>query len=387
MNKWLINFRLNRISREGINHSLEPRVMAVLLILIEKKGELVLREEIIEKVWQDRIVSNSSLNRNIALLRKILDVDSSGESCIKTIPKRGYVLEAQVELMSESDVIEPLPKSARDAFENKEDDIKEGDIKEDLLNTEQPSGKKVGFFVLGGALISAIGGLAFNEYQYDTHEDQDPSFKIKQDYVVNQNVTLAPRDKHRAFCLDGVDDYIEVDNHPIAEIGVHDFSISAWIKTDAKGTAVIVDKRNERIEGNVRGFNVHIKDGVLGMQLADGKGQWRCLPEPELSSCTNFYSKSFVADNQWHHVAITVDRDDKQGLKFYVDGTLVKVFDPTTRAGSLTTEQQLRIGSRSSSASALFPGVIGEVKIFNYVRSAEALLGDFVKGVARSCRL
>ena len=161
--------------------------------------------------------------------------------------------------------------------------------------------------------------------------------------------------------------------------------MSAWIKTQAEGTVVIVDKRDESMAGDVRGFNLHLYKGFVGVQLADGKGDWHCKPDPTVSSCTNYNSSAFVADNQWHFITVTIDRDNSKGINFFVDGNFVQSHNPTNRSGSLSTPSLLRVGSRSSSTSALFPGVIGEVKIYNYLLTSNEIETQYSKGIKRSC--
>jgi adenylate cyclase len=66
------------------------RAVDILGVLIERPGELVLRDEILEVVWHGRAVEDSNLNVQIAALRRILDRDREQDSCIQTIPGRGY---------------------------------------------------------------------------------------------------------------------------------------------------------------------------------------------------------------------------------------------------------------------------------------------------------
>ncbi|HKQ88242.1 MAG TPA: winged helix-turn-helix domain-containing protein [Candidatus Acidoferrales bacterium] len=65
------------------------RAEDILGILIEKGGDLVSKDEIIAKVWSGTIVEESNLTVQISTLRRFLD-DRSAESCIQTVPGRGY---------------------------------------------------------------------------------------------------------------------------------------------------------------------------------------------------------------------------------------------------------------------------------------------------------
>jgi len=74
----------------------EPKVMQVLLLLVTHHTKLVSQEDIFTAIWPRSIYSPSSIQRCIAILRKTLGDDAKTQSVIKTHPKRGYSLVANV---------------------------------------------------------------------------------------------------------------------------------------------------------------------------------------------------------------------------------------------------------------------------------------------------
>jgi TolB-like protein/DNA-binding winged helix-turn-helix (wHTH) protein/Tfp pilus assembly protein PilF len=68
----------------------------VLLILVEKRGQLVARRDLINAVWPDTFVEEGNLSSNISILRRQLGVTLDGGDYIQTIPKRGYRFVAAV---------------------------------------------------------------------------------------------------------------------------------------------------------------------------------------------------------------------------------------------------------------------------------------------------
>jgi len=68
----------------------------VLLILVEKRGELVARSDLMSAVWPDTFVEESNLSSNISILRRQLGAPPEGGDYIQTIPKRGYRFVAAV---------------------------------------------------------------------------------------------------------------------------------------------------------------------------------------------------------------------------------------------------------------------------------------------------
>ncbi len=65
-----------------------PKAAEVLLSLVEKRGDLLEREELLDRVWKDTFVEEANLNFTIANLRKVLG--QNGKKMIQTVPRRGY---------------------------------------------------------------------------------------------------------------------------------------------------------------------------------------------------------------------------------------------------------------------------------------------------------
>jgi DNA-binding winged helix-turn-helix (wHTH) protein len=67
---------------------LVPKAIDTLHVLLERRGRVVEKADLMKLVWPDTTVEDVGLARNISLLRKALD-DESGQY-IETIPRRGY---------------------------------------------------------------------------------------------------------------------------------------------------------------------------------------------------------------------------------------------------------------------------------------------------------
>ncbi|MEM7536066.1 MAG: SdrD B-like domain-containing protein [Chloroflexota bacterium] len=181
--------------------------------------------------------------------------------------------------------------------------------------------------------------------------------------------------------------YVEAATSPELNVGEGDFSIDAWVRThDANGVKIIVDKRYEDGVADTQGYSLFLVNGRVGFQMADGSGSWACSSDPVSSSCTNYISSASVADGEWHLVAVTVDRDQTDGGKIYVDGSLVHTFNPTIRANSLDNRRPLRIASRSSSRTGLFRGDIDEVELFKRALTADEVVGIYRAGSEGKCK-
>ena len=76
--------------REGKEAPLIPRYFDLLVLLIEKRNEAVHRQEILDAVWKDVIVSDGALTQAIRTLRRTLGDDSKEPVFIRTVSRHGY---------------------------------------------------------------------------------------------------------------------------------------------------------------------------------------------------------------------------------------------------------------------------------------------------------
>jgi adenylate cyclase len=70
--------------------ALGSRALAVLSLLVERQGQLVTKDEIFGNVWPGIAVEEANLTVQVSALRRILDRDREHDSCIQTVPGRGY---------------------------------------------------------------------------------------------------------------------------------------------------------------------------------------------------------------------------------------------------------------------------------------------------------
>src|SRR5450755_4977674 len=80
----------------------EPKAFRVLLILLRNPQKLITKEELLNAVWGDAAVTENSLTRSIALLRRLLGDDTHEPRYIGTVPTVGYRWLCKVEVSEES---------------------------------------------------------------------------------------------------------------------------------------------------------------------------------------------------------------------------------------------------------------------------------------------
>jgi DNA-binding winged helix-turn-helix (wHTH) protein/pimeloyl-ACP methyl ester carboxylesterase len=89
---------------------LTPKAFDTLLALVENRGTVLSKEELMSMVWPDQIVEENNLAQNIHLIRKLLGDGVEGAKYIDTVPKRGYRFVANVEVLDEPPPSAPAVK-------------------------------------------------------------------------------------------------------------------------------------------------------------------------------------------------------------------------------------------------------------------------------------
>ena len=82
--------------RDGQPVSLPPKDLDTLLVLVERAGHIVEKEELLEKVWPGVFIEEGNLSRRIFNLRQVLG-EADQRPLIETIPRRGYRFVATVQ--------------------------------------------------------------------------------------------------------------------------------------------------------------------------------------------------------------------------------------------------------------------------------------------------
>lgn len=92
-----LDVRERRLLKSGRAVPLTPKVFETLLALVENSGRTVEKDELMQRLWPNTFVEESSLAQNVFQLRKALGGAGAGaEAIIETVPKRGYRFAAEV---------------------------------------------------------------------------------------------------------------------------------------------------------------------------------------------------------------------------------------------------------------------------------------------------
>lgn len=86
----------HRLRVAGIERHTEPQVFDLLCFLAEKGDAIATRDELIEHVWNGRIVTDSAISVRINAARKVIGDTGARQDLIKTVPRRGFRLAVDV---------------------------------------------------------------------------------------------------------------------------------------------------------------------------------------------------------------------------------------------------------------------------------------------------
>ncbi len=85
------------LRRGGTVVHVEPQVFDVLAYLVAHRDRVVMKSELLDRVWGDRFVSESTLTSRIKEARRAVGDDGAAQRCIRTVHGRGYQFVAPVE--------------------------------------------------------------------------------------------------------------------------------------------------------------------------------------------------------------------------------------------------------------------------------------------------
>lgn len=85
-----LDLALGQLSRAGEEIKVEPRVFSLLCHLIENSERLVTKDELIEQIWEGRVVSDAALSTLVKSARRVLDDDGQNQRLIRTLHGRGF---------------------------------------------------------------------------------------------------------------------------------------------------------------------------------------------------------------------------------------------------------------------------------------------------------
>jgi hypothetical protein len=165
----------------------------------------------------------------------------------------------------------------------------------------------------------------------------------------------------QALEFDGSDDRIQVANSSSITLNTA-FTVSMWIKTNSVKSQVFIS-----MDDFSSGWEVQTTGSYEMLYYLKG-------------AASNINKSGSFPNQEWHYLTVTFDSSIDNYAKYYLDGNLQSVTNGTAKNGvSLSTSDDLFIGSRAGT-STYVDGAIDEVRLYNYVRTAEQVVEDMNAG-------
>ena len=190
------NFCLNPQQRKlfcfGQPLPMSPRTFGMLLMLVERQGEVIKKEEFLETIWSDSFVEESNLTVHISALRRVLQEKRGDKKFIETISGRGYCFVAPVSKIEQSLQTKTL-ESQPSAGLRKNGNFSDNDVSIAVLPLTNLNCKPELQYLVNGITESLIDNLA-----------QIPKLKVMA-YNAVKNYDNADRDLQETGFLLGVE--------------------------------------------------------------------------------------------------------------------------------------------------------------------------------------
>src|SRR5262245_44134767 len=78
------------VRRHGKPVPVEPQVLDLLILLLENRHRLVTKDEIVDRIWRGRIVSDAALNSRVKSARQVIGDSGAAQELILTVRGRGF---------------------------------------------------------------------------------------------------------------------------------------------------------------------------------------------------------------------------------------------------------------------------------------------------------
>jgi pimeloyl-ACP methyl ester carboxylesterase/DNA-binding winged helix-turn-helix (wHTH) protein len=156
--RFVLDPQRRELLREGVRVQLSSRAMDILCELASAKGNVVSKNQLLERVWPGVAVEESNIHVHISALRKALSGGETGESFVVTSPGRGYRLIG-------------LQTTSSDAGQKSDGlDIDRSQISQEIKYCRTSEGVRLAYAIAGSGppLVKTANWLNHLEYDWKT---------------------------------------------------------------------------------------------------------------------------------------------------------------------------------------------------------------------------
>jgi len=267
LGKWHVNPAERLITCGDQEKYLEPKASALLMQLVEAEGQVVSRNEILDRVWANQVVGDDVINSCIASLRKALGDDRKTNKYIQTVPKKGYKLVKSVVWNTLS------PKSISGLAETADSEYSPSQrVNSNEIWAGQDRRANNNPIRLVASILTALVAVFIISLLY-------PSIKQPDLVQVDNSIAVLPFDVYSkntdmSFFADGLAEEMlhQLAANPVLKVIAR--SASFQYRNSSKELTTISSELNAKylIEGSIREFNNELK---ITVQLIDAKNNYQ----------------------------------------------------------------------------------------------------------------
>ncbi|MBV1908005.1 MAG: winged helix-turn-helix domain-containing protein [Kangiellaceae bacterium] len=327
---WVVEPSFNRIKQGAIERNLVPKVMKLLLVLANKQGELVSQDELLNAVWPEQVVSDSSLYQAIAKLRKALGDTAIDPIYIERISGKGYCL---------------LTKIEQTETKKDPDKLTNNRSTEPQSHTQVELGQKTNWRLVLVAILAVI-GIAFLINQ-PVFQSGNTTNTTKSTTIDIKSVTLIELELSSDQIPDSVRALNDILLTQLARINdlkvVHHTQYNRVIKTDAaiRGRITL---ENDDLRVFLQIEDTYNKEVVWAKLFEGDINHLFDLQDVIVSELLRQFNKTLIASSFVNH------RDDDESFQLYLQA---RDYWSKRKPNSLNKSQQ--IFERLQKSNRLFP--------------------------------
>jgi len=269
--RYQLDARERVLRRDGVPVSLPPKDLETLLVLVERAGSIVEKDELLAKVWPGIFVEEGNLSRRVFNLRQVLGDTEDGRSYIETIPTRGYRFVAVVDVEGGAPA-QPTPPSPNDSSQI------------EIRSAQQPKRTLWFWPLLATAVLAAVAILGSRYFWPKTAASQ----KVMLAVLPFENLS---GDSHQDYFADGLTEEMisRLGQLQPARLGVIARTSAMHYKHSQASAAQISRELgvNYLLEGSVRQSGDRVRISAQLVQAADQTHLWAENYERPLSDILN----------------------------------------------------------------------------------------------------
>jgi DNA-binding winged helix-turn-helix (wHTH) protein/TolB-like protein len=264
-------FRLDVLKRlllrDGEVVPLTSKAFETLLALVERRGEILGKEELLSRIWPDAVVEEKNLTINISALRKTLGESPQEHRYIVTVPGRGYRFVADVQEVADEEA-GPAQESAHPVFTAEAARTQPGE----KIRPRFTSSRRL--ILAAGVTLMALGAVGFFWWKPSSSPMPQTGLAVRSMAVLPfKSLSAAESDEYLGL---GLADALITRLGRVSQIIVR--PTSAVRKFTAPGQDPRAAGRELKVESVLEGTIQRVDDRVrLTLQLisvADGRHLW-----------------------------------------------------------------------------------------------------------------